>query len=122
MGGNVDLLVSLESAEALRYAHYLKPGALAVVSTQRIVPVTVSSGKATYPADVDERLARAFPRLVSIDAIGIAHGLGNAKAANVVALGRGPRAALARGQMGRGYRRLRGRTAPRVEPARVPRG
>lgn len=85
--GTVDLLVSLERAEALRYAHYLKPGALAVVSTQRIVPVTVSSGKATYPTDVDDRLARAFPRLVSVDAIGIAHGLGNAKAANVVALG-----------------------------------
>jgi len=85
--GTVDLLISLEESEALRYAHFLKPGALAVVSTQRILPVTVSSGKATYPADVAERLARVFPRLVTLDAPGIAHSLGSAKAANVVALG-----------------------------------
>ncbi len=85
--GTVDVLISLEKAEALRYAHYLKPGGLAVVSTQVIVPVTVSSGKATYPADIDERLKRAFPRLASVDAEGIAHTLGNSKAANVVVLG-----------------------------------
>jgi len=85
--GMVDILISLEKAEALRYAHYLKPGGLAVVSDQIIVPVTVSSGKAAYPADVDERLARAFPRLVSVDAEGIARELGNQKAANVVVLG-----------------------------------
>ena len=85
--GTVDVLISLEKAESLRYAHYLKPGGLAVVSTQVIVPVTVSSGKATYPADIDGRLKRAFPRLVAVDAEGIAHSLGNPKAANVVVLG-----------------------------------
>ena len=90
--GTVDVLISLEKAEALRYAHFLAPGALAVVSDQTIVPVTVSSGKAAYPADVDERLARVFPRLSVIDAQAIAHGLGKARAANVVALGAAARA------------------------------
>lgn len=85
--GTVDLLLSLERSEALRYAHFLKPGGLAVVSDQVIVPVTVSSGKAAYPADVDERLARAFPRLVRLDAPKIAADLGNLKAANIVVLG-----------------------------------
>jgi indolepyruvate ferredoxin oxidoreductase, beta subunit len=87
--GTVDLLISLEESEALRYAHFMRPSGFAVVSTQRIVPVTVSSGKAKYPADVGERLARVFPRLLTLDAQGIAHGLGNPKAANVVALGAG---------------------------------
>jgi len=85
--GTVDLLVSLEESEALRYAHFLKSDGVAVVSKQRIIPVTVSTGKAKYPADVEERLSRVFPNLVMIDAQEIAHSVGNAKAANVVALG-----------------------------------
>lgn len=85
--GTVDLLISLEKAEALRYAHYLKKDGLAVVSNQTIIPVTVSSGKADYPADIDERLTRAFPRLALVDSLAIARQLGNAKAANVVTLG-----------------------------------
>jgi indolepyruvate ferredoxin oxidoreductase beta subunit len=85
--GTADVIISLEEIEALRYAQFLKAGALAVVSTQRIIPVTVSSGKATYPADAEDRLAGAFPRLVLVDALKMAHEAGNAKAANVVALG-----------------------------------
>jgi indolepyruvate ferredoxin oxidoreductase beta subunit len=85
--GTADVIISLEEIEALRYAQFLREGGLAVVSKQHIIPVTVSSGKATYPADADERLARAFPQLALIDALGIAHGAGSAKAANVVALG-----------------------------------
>lgn len=85
--GTADILIALEESEALRYAHYLKKGGLAVVSTQKIIPVTVSSGKAQYPTDLDDRLARVFPRLVKLDALGIAHALGNAKAANIVVLG-----------------------------------
>lgn len=85
--GTVDILISLEKVEALRYAHYLKPGGLAVVSTQVIVPVTVSSGKASYPADIDDRLRNVFTRLEMVDAEGIAHRAGSVKAANVVVLG-----------------------------------
>lgn len=85
--GTVDVLLSLEKAEAIRYAHYLKPEGRAIVSTQEIVPVTVSSGKAAYPADAGARLARICPRISMVDAEGIASELGNVKAANVVALG-----------------------------------
>jgi len=85
--GTADILIALEEAEALRHAHFLKKGGLAVVSTQRIIPVTVSSGKAQYPADIEERLARAFPNLILLDALKIAHEIGNAKAANIVTLG-----------------------------------
>jgi len=85
--GTADILLSLEESEALRYAHFLKKDGLAVVSTQRIIPVTVSSGKAQYPADIEERLSRAFPNLVLLDSLAVAHALGNAKAANIVTLG-----------------------------------
>jgi indolepyruvate ferredoxin oxidoreductase beta subunit len=54
--------------------------------------VTVSSGAATYPEDVADRLRRAFPRLVYFDAGKRAEDLGNVRAANIVLLG-----ALSRG-------------------------
>ena len=54
--GSAQVLASLERIEALRFAGYLSPDGLAVVSTQAIVPVTVSSGQAAYPADAEARL------------------------------------------------------------------
>jgi indolepyruvate ferredoxin oxidoreductase beta subunit len=49
--------------------------------------VTVSSGQAEYPADAEERLRSTFPRLVYVDAVGVAEKLGEVRAANVVILG-----------------------------------
>lgn len=85
--GTARVLGALEHIEALRYAHYLAPGGLAVVSAQSIIPVTVSSGAATYPTDVRERLQAVFPRLAYLEAEKIAVGLGNIRTANVVLLG-----------------------------------
>lgn len=85
--GEARVLGSFERIEALRCAHYLAPGGLAVVSTQAIVPVTVSSGQAQYPADSDERLRAVFPRLAALDAAEVATTLGDIRAANMVLLG-----------------------------------
>lgn len=85
--GTADALGALEEIEALRYAYYAAPTGLAVVSATAVVPVTVSSGSATYPEDVAERLRRAFPRLVYFDAGERAAALGNIRAANIVLLG-----------------------------------
>lgn len=85
--GTASVLASLEKSEALRYIDYLAPDGLAVVSDQVIVPVTVSSGAATYP-DLDEaELRKIFPRLAYINAAEKAAELGNARAANGVLLG-----------------------------------
>lgn len=81
------VLGSLEQIEALRYAHLLKKGGLAVVSKQAIIPVTVSSGPAEYPSNVEERLNSVFSDLHYIDAPAVAAELGNSKAANTVLLG-----------------------------------
>lgn len=85
--GTARVLGSLERIEALRNHHYLAPGGLAVVSSQMIVPVSVSSGQASYPADAEERLRQTFPRLIYLDAIERANELGNARVANVILLG-----------------------------------
>ncbi len=82
-----DVLASMEMIEALRYAHFLKPGGLAAVSTQKIIPVTVSSGKMQYPADAEARLREVFPRLELCDCLDAAIKMGNAKLANTILLG-----------------------------------
>ena len=81
------ILGALEKVEALRYWEFLRPDGLAAVSSQAIVPVTVSSGLARYPENAEELLARAFPRLVYIDAPKLAGELGDSRAANIILLG-----------------------------------
>jgi indolepyruvate ferredoxin oxidoreductase beta subunit len=85
--GTAVVLGALEQIEAIRFAQFLAPGGLAVVSSQAIIPVTVSSGQAVYPSDVRERLAAVFPRLTYLDADKLATSAGNVRAANLVILG-----------------------------------
>ena len=85
--GTASVLGSLERAECLRYTDYLAPDGLAVVSSQKIIPVTVSSGAMTYPEVDQEILRKSFSRLIYIDAVEKAAELGNARAANTLLLG-----------------------------------
>ena len=85
--GTADVLAALAHIEALRWAHVLKPQGLAVVSRQSILPVTVSSGKATYPADVAARLRKVFPRLLYVDCVSKADAMGDARFANMIVVG-----------------------------------
>ncbi len=85
--GTADILISFEPLEALRYIHYLKPDGLLVYNKVTINPSTVASGLATYPADVEEQIARACANAQGIDALSIAQQAGNAKAVNMVMVG-----------------------------------
>jgi indolepyruvate ferredoxin oxidoreductase, beta subunit len=85
--GETHILVSFEKVEALRFAHYLSPTGVALVNDQEIRPVTVSSGQATWPDDLDSLLAKTFPKLQVIPALGIARELGNTRVVNVVMIG-----------------------------------
>ena len=85
--GTAQVLASLERIEALRFASYLRPDGLAVVSSQVIIPVTASSGQAKYPEDAEARLRATFPRLAYIDAVGVAEKLCDIRVANVILLG-----------------------------------
>ena len=85
--GTASVLGSLERMEVLRYTDYLAPSGLAVVSSQKIVPVTASIGTVGYP-EIDETLLKNyFPRLVYLEAVQEATKLGNPKAANTILLG-----------------------------------
>ena len=85
--GTVDVLLSFESVEAMRYVHWLKPGGLLVYNAARVNPSTVSSGAEEYPEGIDERIAAAWPNVRAVDASALAAKAGTVKAANVVMLG-----------------------------------
>jgi indolepyruvate ferredoxin oxidoreductase beta subunit len=85
--GTVDVLLSFESVEALRYVHWLKPGGLLVYNAARVNPSTVSSGACEYPEGIEERIAATWPSVRAVDASALAAKAGTVKAANVVMLG-----------------------------------
>jgi len=85
--GETDILISFEKLEALRFAHFLSPGGVAMVNDQEIRPVTVSSGQAEWPSDLNGMLKSTFPKLELISALAIARALGTVRALNVVMIG-----------------------------------
>jgi len=88
-GGEVDVLLAFEKAEALRNLNQLRPGALALVNLATIEPVTVTSGGQTYPTDdtLHSKIAEVTAKAVYVDGEALATELGNIRAANVVLLG-----------------------------------
>ena len=85
--GEADLLFAVEHAEALRNARSLKPGGAAVIARQSVIPTTVTTGAAVYPADMEERIRRVFPRVIYAPCGEEAARLGNPKLANTILLG-----------------------------------
>ncbi|GAB1392540.1 indolepyruvate oxidoreductase subunit beta [Rhodocyclaceae bacterium] len=87
MPGTADLLVGFESAEAMRWCHYLKPGGLVLMNSAKIVPPVVDIGLYDYPTDpLAEVKARGY-QLHAFDAMSIALDLGDVRLGNTVMLG-----------------------------------
>jgi len=85
--GKADLLVAFEKIEALRFAHYLRPGGAMVVNAQEILPPAVATGQERYPADVSERLSAVTDRLYMVDALAAALSLREVRTVNMVMVG-----------------------------------
>lgn len=84
--GEVDVLISFERLEALRYAHFLKKDGVIVVNDCRIDPMTVVIGAKEYPEGITEKLSETH-KLYTVDGGAIAKELGNSKVLNSVVLG-----------------------------------
>ncbi|MBO5374152.1 MAG: indolepyruvate oxidoreductase subunit beta [Clostridia bacterium] len=84
--GSVDILISFERLEALRYAHFLKHDGIMIVNDTRIDPMTVVIGAKTYPEGILEGLEKSHT-LYTIDGGRVAKELGNSKVLNSVVLG-----------------------------------
>lgn len=88
-GGEVDVFLAFEKAEALRNLNQLRKGALALVNLAKIEPVTVTSGGQPYPDDdtMRQKISAVTQEVIYVDGEATAQGLGNVRAANVVLLG-----------------------------------
>ena len=84
--GEADVLVAFEKMEAVRYAELLKPGGTALINDYEVMPLPVSSGAATYPANIYDEMRKVFDLRV-IPASDIAKSLGNIRCTNIVLLG-----------------------------------
>ncbi|KAA3649689.1 MAG: indolepyruvate oxidoreductase subunit beta [Proteobacteria bacterium] len=85
--GEADLLVGFEAAEALRWAHMLRPGATVLTNVGRIVPPVVNSGRFDYPDDPIAQMTALGLTVHAFDATAIALELGEIRLGNTVMLG-----------------------------------
>jgi indolepyruvate ferredoxin oxidoreductase beta subunit len=85
--GQVTLLLAFESAEGLRWSHYLAPRGRAFVDSWRAVPPVVSCGHFDYPKEPVADMRVAGVNVVEIDARSVAAALGDVRLTNSVMLG-----------------------------------
>ena len=85
--GGIDILVSFEKMEALRYLKFLSKEASIILNSEEIYPPAVNMGLSPYPDDVIEFLRKHYRKVIALNAAEIAQKAGNVKAANVVLLG-----------------------------------
>ena len=85
--GEAEFIISFERIEAARYAHLLKKGGIIITNTQRIDPMPVITGAATYPEDILDELTAKGVQVEAMDALALAEEAGSAKAVNIVLMG-----------------------------------
>lgn len=85
--GEADIVLAFEQLEAARYLPYLKKGGAVVVNTQKMDPMPVVTGSATYPEGLLEDMEKKGVRVLALDALSLAEEAGSAKAVNVVLIG-----------------------------------
>lgn len=83
--GCADAVVSFETTEALRNISFLREGGYLLVADETIEPMSVLTGRATMPQQVEERLQAFGARVVPAGAV--AAEVGSPKSVNVVLLG-----------------------------------
>lgn len=85
--GSIEILISFEKMESLRYLKLLSKDAAIILNTEEIYPPAVNMGDSPYPNDVVGFLKTHYRRVIALNAAEIAQKAGNIKAANVVLLG-----------------------------------
>ena len=85
--GEADIIIAFEQLEAYRWAHFLREGGVLIANTQKISPLPVLIGAATYPDTILANLKDKVKRFVEIDGLKLAAEAGNAKSTNVVLMG-----------------------------------
>ena len=81
--GEADFIVSFEPLEAARYLPFLKKGGRIVTNTQKIDPMPVITGAASYPEDLIGKMEEKGALVDAMDCLTLAE-----QAVNIVLMGR----------------------------------
>ena len=85
--GEADVVLAFEQLEAARFLPFLKKGGSIIVNTQKIDPMPVVTGVASYPQEILSKLQNMGANLLAVDALSLANEAGSQKAVNVVLIG-----------------------------------
>lgn len=87
--GDVDVLISLEKLETLRYLDMLRKDGMILIGDYVVPPLSVSSGDDRYPDDetIFHSVNQFTANYLTIPTLTLAKIVGNAKAHNIVILG-----------------------------------
>lgn len=87
--GAADFLLAFEKLEACRWASYLHPDGVAVVSDEKVPTLALEEGSTPYPDDdsITEALRARAGQTHIVPASSLATELGNPRVANVLLLG-----------------------------------
>lgn len=84
---DVDILVSFEKMDTLRYLDYVRSNGTVIINEEEINPPAVNLGDVSYPSNVGEIVGRFFSNVVQVNALSIALQAGNIRAVNTALLG-----------------------------------
>lgn len=84
--GEADIILAFEMLEAYRALPYLSQNGTMIANSQKIDPMPVITGAATYPENIAEKISEKG-NLICVDALSLAKQAGNIKAVNVVLIG-----------------------------------
>ncbi len=87
MKGGVDLLISFEKLETLRYLDYLTPQGKIIINDEEIYPPSVNMGEGEYPSNVLETVSEYFKDVRVVAASSLAEKAGDKRMANTVLMG-----------------------------------
>jgi indolepyruvate ferredoxin oxidoreductase, beta subunit len=85
--GEVEILLSFEKLETLRYLDFMKPGGTVIINDTEIYPPSVNLGDARYPHDIAQTIERELKDVRVINAFEIAERAGNVRTENIALLG-----------------------------------
>ncbi|UCE36643.1 MAG: indolepyruvate oxidoreductase subunit beta [Thermoplasmata archaeon] len=87
--GTGKLLAAFEPAEALRHMHFMDSGSKIILNTKPVVPVSVSTGKGSYPEvnDIIDIIINYSREIYALNATSLAEQAGNPISMNAVMIG-----------------------------------
>ena len=85
--GDVDILLSFEKLETLRYLDFMKSAGSIIINENEIYPPSVNLGDANYPENIFEIVKKIFKSVKVVNASNIAIGAGDVRAENIALLG-----------------------------------